>query len=153
MDITAREVGDAGSIARGATRALSAMVDGIARVAEQSDEVASLAQTQATLAAGAVSAFDALDASATKAAGSARGAAESSIAQRSSIDELSRSAAQLSQAAARMRSVALRHTQEFAAVRPGTPSDGLEVARLTPRSTPALNAQSSAHRAARSIAA
>ncbi len=147
MDTTAREVGDAGSIAQGATRALSAMVAGIARVAEQSDEVASLAQTQARLAAGAVSAFDALDASASGASGSARGAAEASAAQRSSIDELSRSAAQLSQAAARMRSVALRHTQEFATVT--AKATGEHTVRLTPRSAPVV----SDHRATRSIAA
>jgi methyl-accepting chemotaxis protein len=136
MDNTAREVTDAGTIARDATSALSTMVDGIARIAEQSDAVAALAQTQATLAAGAVTAFDSFDASAQRASGSARSAADASVAQRTSIDELSRSAGQLSQAAARMRAVALRHTSEFAAVVAPTPQPAAP--RLTPRGTPAV---------------
>jgi methyl-accepting chemotaxis protein len=130
MDTTAREVQGAGSIAHDATRALSAMVDGISRVAQQSDDVASLAQTQATLAAGAVSAFDALNSSAERASVSARDSADGANAQRASIDDLSRSAAQLSQAAARMRAVAQRHTAEFA-----VPTRG---PTLTPSSSPAV---------------
>ncbi len=113
MDTTADEVQGAGTIARDATRALSGMVEGISRITKQSDEVALLAQTQAQLSATAASAFEALDLSAQRASSGARTAAESSTAQRSSIEELSRSAQQLSQAAARMRTVALRHTTEF----------------------------------------
>lgn len=135
MDNTAREVTDAGTIAHEATRALSAMVEGIARIAKQSDDVAALAETQASLAAGAVSAFDALDTSAQRASASARSAADGTIAQRVSIDELSRSAAQLSQAAARMRAVAVRHTAEFAVMT----ATG-EHKKLTPLSTAQLNA-------------
>lgn len=116
MDNTAHAVESAGTIAQEATRALSSMVDGISQVAQQSNDVAALAQTQAMLAADAVSAFAALDASAQRAAGSAHSAADASAAQRVSIDELSRSASQLSEAAARMRGVALRHTAEFATV-------------------------------------
>ena len=116
MDTTAREVADAGNIARDATQALSDLVEGIARIAAQSDEVAVLAQSQATQSAGVAGAFDALDASADRASEGARGAANSAAAQRTSIDELSRSAAQLSQAAGRMRAVVLRHTAEFAVV-------------------------------------
>jgi methyl-accepting chemotaxis protein len=116
MDTTADEVQGAGTIARDATRALSGMVDGISRITKQSDEVALLAQTQAQLSATAASAFEALDLSAQRASSGARTAAESSTAQRSSIEELSRSAQQLSQAAARMRTVALRHTTEFPVV-------------------------------------
>jgi len=112
MDTTAHEVQGAGTIARDATRALSSMVDGITRITKQSDEVAALAQTQATLSASAATAFDALDLSAQRASSGARAAADGSDAQRASIEELSRSAQQLTQAAARLRVLALRHTAE-----------------------------------------
>ena len=115
MDTTADEVAGAGHIARDATQALSALVSGIGRITYQSDDVAALAQTQAMLSAGVADAFEALDSSSARAALGARTAADASIAQRASIEELSRSAAQLSQTAARMRAVALRHTSEFAA--------------------------------------
>jgi methyl-accepting chemotaxis protein len=92
------------------------MVDGITRITKQSDEVAALAQTQATLSASAAMAFDALDLSAQRASSGARAAADGSDAQRASIGELSRSAQQLTQAAARLRVLALRHTAEFPAV-------------------------------------
>lgn len=114
MDTTADDVAGAGHIARDATQALSALMSGIGRIAYQSDEVAALAHTQAQLSAGVAEAFEALDTSAERAALGARTAADASIAQRASIEELSRSAAQLSQTAARMRAVALRHTSEFA---------------------------------------
>lgn len=158
MEHTAREVTDAGSIAREATSALSAMVAGIARIAEQSDAVAALAQTQTSLAAGAVTAFDTLDGSAQRASGSARSAAEASVAQRASIDELSRSAGQLSQAAARLRVVALRHTSEFAVAAPtalGEPSSARgATASSTTRTTPPLGTRVvSEPRATRSRAA
>jgi methyl-accepting chemotaxis protein len=116
MDTTAHEVQGAGTIARDATRALSSMVDGITRITKQSEEVAALAQTQATLSASAAMAFDALDLSAQRASSGARAAADGSDAQRASIGELSRSAQQLTQAAARLRVLALRHTAEFPAV-------------------------------------
>ncbi len=116
MDGTAREIGDAGTIANDATRALSEMVAGIARIAEQSDTVVALADTQSTRAADAVAAFRALDSSTARVEGDARSAANAAAAQQASIEELSRSAAQLSQAAARMRAVASRHTAEFAAI-------------------------------------
>ena len=112
MDTTAHEVQGAGTIARDATRALSSMVDGITRITKQSDEVAALAQTQATLSASAATAFDALDLSAQRASSGARAAADGSDAQRASIEELSRSAQQLTQAAARLRVLAQRHTAE-----------------------------------------
>jgi methyl-accepting chemotaxis protein len=163
MDTTAREVTDAGTIAREATSALSAMVEGIARIAQHSDDVAVLADSQATLAADAVSAFDALDAAAQGASGSAGSAADAARAQRASIEELSRSAAQLSQAAARMRAVALRHTAEFAIVTAsgggvanGEPSDGdgmTSGAERVPRVTPLGSAAVTGHRAGHSIAA
>lgn len=152
MDNTALAVENAGSIAQEATRALTSMVDGISRVATQSNDVAVLAATQARLAAGAVAAFDALDTSAQRAAGSALNAADASAAQRASIDELSRSAAQLSQAAARMRGVALRHTAEFATmtVPPETPAVAVTPPHRPPSSPPL---STSGDRAARSIAA
>lgn len=111
MDTTAQEVQDAGSIAHEATRALSGMIDGISRITRQSDEVAALAQTQAQLSASAATAFEALDLSTQRASAGARTAAESSAAQRASIEALARSAQLLSEAAARLRAVALRHTE------------------------------------------
>lgn len=123
MDAMANEVQGAGSIARDATRALSAMVDGIGRITRQSDEVAGLAQTQARLSAGAAAAFESLDQAAQRASSGARNAADGASAQRSSIDELSRSAQQLSQTAARLRAVALRHTAEFPVVVAATEHD------------------------------
>ncbi len=118
MNTTAREVADAGNIARDATAALGAMVDGISRIAERSDEVAVLAQSQAHVSSNVTSAFEALDGSAQRASLAAVNAAEAAAAQRSSIDELSRSAAQLSQTAARMRALVLRHTAEHAVLPP-----------------------------------
>jgi len=158
MDTTAREVSDAGTIARDATQALSTMVDGITRIARHSDAVAGLADSQAVLAAGAVSAFDALDASAQRAAERARGAADAALSQRASIDELSRSAAQLTQAAARMQAVALRHTAEFAVMAAtgehGRPQSnaGVSATGATPLSD-ADTPTATGHRATRSIAA
>jgi methyl-accepting chemotaxis protein len=112
MDTTADEVQGAGSIARDATRALSSMVDGISRITRQSDEVATLAHTQAQLSASAASAFDALDLSAQRASAGARAAADASAAQRVSIEALSHSAQQLSQSAARLRALAIRHVSD-----------------------------------------
>jgi methyl-accepting chemotaxis protein len=157
MDTTAQEVQDAGSIARDATRALSAMVDGIGRIAQSSGAVAALAQTQTRLAAGAVAAFDALEASAQHASTNAQHAADAATSQRASIEELSRSAAQLSQAAARMRAVALRHTAEFAVPSaPGSVDSPASTRRpmLTPTSSPAQGPnQAPTKPATRSIAA
>ncbi len=118
MDATANEVQGAGTIAREATRALSAMVEGIGRVSRQSEEVATLAQSQARLSASVASAFEGLDGTAQRANAGARAAADAAGAQRASIEELSRSAQQLTAAASRLQAVALRHTAEFAAVVP-----------------------------------
>ncbi len=118
MDTTAREVAGAGTIARDATAALGAMVDGISRIAEQSGEVAALAQSQAQFSLNVAGVFEAFDGSAERASQAAVKAAEGAAAQRMSIDELSRSAAQLSQTAARMRALVLRHTAEHMVVRP-----------------------------------
>jgi methyl-accepting chemotaxis protein len=123
MDATADEVQGAGAIARDATRALSAMVDGIGRITRQSDEVATLAQSQARLSASAAAAFDALDGSAQRASAGARNAAEAAGAQRANIETLTRSAQQLSDAAGRLRSVAVRHTTEFPVVSTPTERD------------------------------
>jgi len=115
MDATAGEVAGAGHIARDATQALSALVRGIARISHQSHDVAALAHTQATLSAGVVDAFESLDNSADRAARGARTAVDASIEQRTSIEELSQSAAQLSLSAVRMRAVILRHTSDLTA--------------------------------------
>jgi methyl-accepting chemotaxis protein len=112
METTAQEVTGASQIAHDATQALSDLVRGIAQLAEQSEHVASLAHTQAQLSAGVAHAFEALDGSAEQAASGARIAADASLAQRSSLEYVSQSAAQLSQAAARMRAVVLRHDHE-----------------------------------------
>jgi methyl-accepting chemotaxis protein len=120
MDTTADDVVGAGQIARDATQALSTLVSGIGRIAHQSDDVATLAHTQATLSAGVADAFEALDSAAERASLGARSAADTSIAQHASIEELSRSAAQLSQTAVRLRAVALRHTSDST----GTPPAG-----------------------------
>jgi len=147
MDHTARDVRDAGTIARDATRALAAMVDGIARVAQQSDEVAALAATQTALAGAAVGAFDALDTSVRNASGGAREAADASLAQRATLDELSRSTAQLALAAARLRAVAVREPGGRAT---GGHGDGAGApTRITPLGTAAVTAP----HATRSIAA
>jgi methyl-accepting chemotaxis protein len=147
MDTTAGEVAGAGQIARDATHALSALVGGIARIANQSDDVAALAHAQARLSAGVAHAFESLDSSAERAVLDARTAADASIAQHISIEELSRSAWQLSQTAARMRAVALRHTsefspatvtEEFASMAAATPSHSRARAQIpTPPPTPA----------------
>ena len=154
MDSTADEVAGAGHIARDATQALSALVNGIARISHQSDDVAALAHAQAQLSAGVADAFEALDSSSDRASLDARTAADASIAQSASIDELSRSAAQLSQTAARMRAVALRHTSEFAvttrtaefaALAAATPTQsraGAQTGVQTPPPAPARGAKS-----------
>jgi methyl-accepting chemotaxis protein len=143
MDTTADAVAGAGSIAREATRALSAMVDGITRISRQSDEVAALAQTQAQLSASAATAFQRLETSAVRASSGARTAADASTSQRVSIEELSRSAQQLSQAAARLRALALRHTSEFAVPTGALTGAGTGVRRRTPAHTRAAIASHS----------
>jgi methyl-accepting chemotaxis protein len=151
MDATANEVQGAGAIAREATRALSAMVDGIGRISRQSDEVAALAQSQARLSASAAASFDALDGSAQRASAGARTAAEAAGAQRANIETLSRSAQQLSDAASRLRAVALRHTAEFQVVvgphgrdTDSWPADGSLTDRFAPAGSATLRTTLSA---------
>ncbi len=117
MDATAREVADASSIARDATRALGAMVDGISRIAVDGSEVADLANTQAALSNSVADAFDGLERAAERAAGSARTTARAAAAQRTSIDNLTLNTTLLSHSAAR-----LRHGV------PAVPDEGLDVA-------------------------
>jgi len=150
MDTTAGEVADAGHIAHDATQALSALVSGIARLSHQSDDVAARAHTQAQLSAGVADAFESLESAAERAARGARTAADASITQRTSIEELSQSAVQLLQTAARMRALALRHTIEFAAtMRPAefapvaaTPPTDSRPRTQTPTSPPTPAAKS-----------
>ncbi len=117
MDATAREVADASIIARDATRALGAMVDGISRIAVDGSEVAALANTQAALSNSVADAFDGLERAAERAAVTARTTARAATAQRTSIDNLTLNATLLSHSAAR-----LRHAV------PGVPDDGVDVA-------------------------
>lgn len=103
MEGTAREVAGASGIAREATQALGSMVGGIARIAERSQQAAVLARTQAALAASVAGAFETVDAVATRASAGAQRAAEAAAGQRTSIQELSRSAEQLGETADRLR--------------------------------------------------
>jgi len=114
MDATADDVDGAESIARDATRALATMVDGIGRVSRRSDDVAALAQTQSQLAAAAAAAFGAVDSAAHQAA-TARLAAGGAAAHQASLEALSRSAAQLTLTASRLRALASRRTGNAAA--------------------------------------
>jgi methyl-accepting chemotaxis protein len=114
MDATADDVDGAESIARDATRALATMVDGIGRVSRRSDDVAALAQTQSQLAAAAAAAFGAIDSAAHQAA-TARLAAGGAAAHQASLEALSRSAAQLTLTASRLRALASRRTGNAAA--------------------------------------
>ena len=108
MDTTAAEVQGAGTIARDATRGLASMLDGIARVTHQSDEAVGLARTQAQLSSSAAAAFESLEGAVQRASGNARVAVDGVLAQRTSIEELTRSARQLSEVASRLRAVANR---------------------------------------------
>ncbi len=112
MDTTATEVQGAGTIARDATRALASMLDGIARVTRQSDEAVGLARSQAQLSASAAAAFESLEGAVLRASGNARVAVDGVLAQRESIEELTRSARQLSEVASRLRAVANRQAHQ-----------------------------------------
>ncbi len=107
MDATAREVADASSIARDATRALGAMVDGISRLAVQSSEVAALAHTQAALSNGVADAFDGLDRATERATGAARTTARAAAAHRAVIDNVTAGTTLLVHSAFRLRAAAL----------------------------------------------
>lgn len=112
MEGTAREVAGAGGIAREATQALSSMVEGIARIADRSQQAAVLARTQASLAASVAGAFETVDEVAERASHGAQRAAESAAGQRASIQELSRSAEQLAETADRLRGAVQRYRVE-----------------------------------------
>ena len=109
MEGTAREVAGASGIAREATQALSSMVNGIGRIADRSQQAAVLARTQASLAASVAGAFETVDEVAERASHGAHRAAESAAGQRTSIQELSRSAEQLAETADRLRGAVLRY--------------------------------------------
>ena len=123
MEGTAREVAGAGGIAREATQALSAMVDGIARIADRSQQAAVLARTQASLAASVAGAFETVDEVAQRASGGAQRAAEAAAGQRVSISELLRSAEQLSETAERLRG-AVRRYHVSRPIQPGATTSG-----------------------------
>lgn len=120
MDKTAREVSDAGTIARDATRALTAMVEGITRIAQHSDDGATLAASQTELARTAVTAFESLESSAQQTSAGATRLQDTSITQRARLDELARHATALVLAAERLRVVAARHAQGAANVAAST---------------------------------
>lgn len=123
MEGTAREVAGAGGIANEATQALRAMVDGIGRIAERSQQAAVLARTHATLAASVAGAFETVDALAERASQGADRALQAASAQRSSISDLSRSAEQLTVMAERLRwAVARDHGSR--PIQPGATTSG-----------------------------
>ena len=134
MEDTAREVADASSIAREATTALESMIGGITDISRNGGEVATLARSQALLATNVAGAFDTLDESARRALVAANGAAEHADGQRTSIEEIARSAAQLSATAARLRALVLRRqTLEWEATGHVDSAAGARAARPTPR--------------------
>jgi methyl-accepting chemotaxis protein len=123
MEGTAREVAGAGGIAHEATQALSAMVEGIARIADRSQQAAVLARTQATLAGNVAGAFESVDAFAERASGGAQRAAEAAAGQRASISDLTRSAQQLVQTAERLRGAVQRY-HVSRPIQPGATTSG-----------------------------
>lgn len=117
MDGTAADVAGAGEIARDATRALSAMVEGIARIARQNDDVATLTRSQAQLTTGIVGGMETLVAAAERAARSARAVTDTAAAQRLDVEALARVATDVSRTAERLTTTFQRHTGEHATLR------------------------------------
>lgn len=109
MDETANGVAGAGDIAQDAMRALDDLVGGIERISDRNADVARLARTQVATAGGVVDAFASVDAAAVRAVQAARTAAEASAGQRTSLEELSRSAELLSLSADHLRAALQRN--------------------------------------------
>lgn len=103
MELTARGVRDVGDVAGEAQAALDAILADIARIAEHADDAAQLARAQADAASTVDAAFQSVDERATRAVSDARHATDAVVAQRSALDDLARSASQLTDAATRLR--------------------------------------------------
>jgi methyl-accepting chemotaxis protein len=114
MDSTAADVAGAGEIARDATRALSAMVEGIARIAHQNDDVATLARSQAQLTTGIVEGMESLAGTAERAARGARAMTDSAATQRLDVEAIARVATDVSRTAERLDATFRRHIGEHA---------------------------------------
>jgi methyl-accepting chemotaxis protein len=103
MELTVRGVRDVGDVAGEAQAALDAMLADITRIAEHADDAAQLARAQADAASIVDAAFQSVDERATRAVSDARHATDAVAAQRGALDELARSASQLTDAATRLR--------------------------------------------------
>ena len=117
MDSTAADVAGAGEIARDATRALSAMVEGIARIARQNDDVATLTRSQAQLTTGIVEGLESLAGTAERAARGARAITDTAATQRLDVEALARVATDVSRTAERLDATFRRHIGEHATLR------------------------------------
>lgn len=114
MDGTAADVAGAGEIARDATHALSAMVDGIGRIARHNDDVATLTRSQAQLTVGLVEGMETIAGAAEQAAHGARGITDTAAVQRLDIDALVRVATDLSRTAEHLNTALRQHTDAHA---------------------------------------
>ncbi len=123
MDATARDVRDVGGIAQEARGALDAMLADITRIAEHADDAAYLARGQAEATAAVDATFQAVDERAERAVADAQRATDAVVAQGGALEELARSAAQLSDAAARLRQAVSRVAADETAVPPAGPPD------------------------------
>ncbi len=103
MELTARGVRDVGDVAGEAQAALDAILADIARIAEHADDAAQLARAQADAASIVDAAFQSVDERAARAVSDARHATDAVGAQRGALDDLARSASQLTDAATRLR--------------------------------------------------
>lgn len=108
MDATARDVRGVGGIAQEARGALDSMLSDITRIAEHADDAARHARAQADATAAADMSFQTVDERAERAVGDAQHATNAVVAQGSALEELALSAAQLSEAAARLRAAVSR---------------------------------------------
>jgi len=125
MEVTARGVRDVGDVAGEAQAALDVMLSDIARIAEHADDAARLARAQADAASTVDAAFQSVDERASHAVADARHATEAVQAQRGALDELARSAAQLTDAAMRLRHAIARISAHESNDAPTPPGDGL----------------------------
>lgn len=121
MELTARGVRDVGDVAGEAQAALDVMLADIARIAEHADDAAQLARAQADAASIVDAAFQSVDERAARAVSDARHATDAVLAQRGALDDLARSASQLTDAATRLRHAIARvssHDQRDLLTRP-----------------------------------
>lgn len=135
MDATARDVHDVGGIANEARGALDAILADITRIAEHADDAAHLARGQSDATATVDSVFQRVDERAERAVADAQTATSAVVAQGGALDDLARSAAQLTETAARLRQAVSRVSAGAGSPSP-TPIDSISRTRAdsTPRS-------------------